>query len=320
LPGKNVIYYGAPGTGKTYNLLELVKNKVKAQLQDETDKEEKYYKVVQFHPSYGYEDFIDGIKPSKIDSNGNLNFQLVNGEFKKMCIDAAEELKNADNPKNFYFIADEINRAELSRAFGELLLCLEEDKRLKYNKEEKKWSGVKVKTQNSPLWGSEHAVIEIENDKFFGVPENLYFLGTMNDIDRSIDSFDLALRRRFVWVHKGCDYDVIYDDLVKKGASDEAINEYVSDAKSATGRCNRLNKYISETLNLGSSYELGHSYFMNIKVHGENISQNAYENLFDLELAPLLTEYLRSEITDAKRLEDELKKMRNIFTQGEEIK
>ena len=109
---KNIIYYGAPGTGKTYSVLETIKML--------TDEEKQYYKMVQFHPSYSYEDFIEGIKPSGIDDNGNLRFGLVNGEFKKFCIKA-----NQDREHNYYFIIDEINRAELSRVFGEILFCLE---------------------------------------------------------------------------------------------------------------------------------------------------------------------------------------------------
>ncbi len=309
LPAKNVIYYGAPGTGKTYEILELVKRK--AQAQDGTCPT-KYYKVVQFHPSYNYEDFIDGIKPVKATTNG-IQLELVNGIFKEMCIEAYKELEKAKNnntsPKQFYFIADEINRAELSRVFGELLLCLEEDKRLRF--EDSKLKGELIKTQNSPLWEDEHAVVKIEDELYFGIPQNIYFLGTMNDIDRSIDSFDLALRRRFKWVHKGCNYDVVTEHLLAKDIQEDALVEYLDEKK---GRCVLLNQYINETLNLGSSYELGHTYFMKIKVHGSKISKSAYENLFDFEIGPLVTEYLRAEYPSGKELETKLKEMRDIFT------
>lgn len=320
LPAKNVIYYGAPGTGKTYNILELVKAKVNAQcLKGEC--QEEYYEVVQFHPSYSYEDFIDGIKPVKSgDDNSIINLKLLDGVFKKMCQRAYEELKsNPINPKKFYFIADEINRAELSRVFGELLLCIEEDKRLKFK--DGKLEGVKIKTQNSSSWEECNAVVTIDDNSckkesklYFGVPENIYFLATMNDIDKSIDSFDLALRRRFKWVHKSCDYDVIYNKLLEQGVNDDDIVLYVSDDKEHMGRCNLLNQYISKTLNLGSSYELGHSYFMNIKTHGNTIPENAYENLFDQEIAPLVSEYLRAEISSPKELKDKLACMKKIFT------
>lgn len=312
LPAKNVIYYGAPGTGKTYELLEMVKRKAKAQ---DTDNPSKYYKVVQFHPSYNYEDFIDGIKPTKTTGNSSLQLELVNGIFKEMCIEAFKELQdNKDDPKQFYFVADEINRAELSRVFGELLLCLEEDKRLRYEGDTLK--GELIKTQNSSLWEDKHAVAKIDNELYFGIPENIYFLGTMNDIDRSIDSFDLALRRRFKWIHKGCNYDVVTEYLLAQGINDDTLSEYLDEKK---GRCVLLNKYINETLNLGKSYELGHTYFMRIKVHGQKISKSAYERLFDFEIAPLVTEYLRAEYPSGNELEKKVKEMRGLFVDGNKI-
>jgi hypothetical protein len=323
LPAKNVIYYGAPGTGKTYEITNLVRRKTK--------NDRKYYKVVQFHPSFSYEDFIDGIKPISTSNNG-VQLELVNGIFKEMCRSAYEELERFNNlsdevkkkekePKKFYFIADEINRAELSRVFGELLLCLEDDKRLRFEKndnDEIKLKGELVKTQNSNLWEKEHAVALENGEYYFGVPENIYFLGTMNDIDRSIDSFDLALRRRFKWVRKDCNYDVISDYLIENDA-DEYINEYIGDGKekgAAKGRCILLNEYISNTLNLGKSYELGHTYFMKIKIRNGKISKLAYENLFDQEIGPLVTEYLRAEYPDGKELEKKLKEMKNLFITG----
>lgn len=325
LPAKNVIYYGAPGTGKTYELLKMIK--AKAKKQDESCPE-KYYKVVQFHPSYNYEDFIDGVKP--VNKSGQIQLELQNGVFKKMCRDAYEELerfnaltgdekKKEQEPKKFYFIADEINRAELSRVFGELLVCLEVDKRLGYK--DGKLEGLWVQTQNSSLWeAGKHEVVKIENQQnsqnctdglYFGVPENIYFLGTMNDIDKSIDSFDLALRRRFKWVHKGCNYNVITDDMLTKRVDDEVVSSYANN-------CKLLNKYINEKLGLGKSYELGHSYFMKLNIHQNGkIPQNAYINLFDLEIAPLVTEYLRAEF-DTKGIETHIKKMKAIFIYGDE--
>lgn len=324
LPAKNVIYYGAPGTGKTYEITNLVRRK--------TNNDRKYYKVVQFHPSFSYEDFIDGIKPISTSNNG-VQLKLINGIFKEMCIEAYKELERFNNlsdeeknnekePKKFYFIADEINRAELSRVFGELLLCLEDDKRIRFEKDDAgnyELKGELVKTQNSNLWQNGHEVIiEKNGERYFAVPENIYFLGTMNDIDRSIDSFDLALRRRFKWVRKDCKYDVIANYLIENDA-DEYINEYIGDGKekgTTKGRCILLNEYISNTLNLGKSYELGHTYFMKIKIKNGKIIKSAYENLFDQEIGPLLTEYLRAEYPDGKELEKKLKEMKNLFTTG----
>jgi hypothetical protein len=332
LPAKNIIFYGAPGTGKTYEVTNLVQRK--------TDSDSDYT-IQQFHPSFNYEDFIDGVKPCNI-KNTSMSFRLVNGEFKKLCIKAFKELIRFKNlnapdkkkermPKQFYFIADEINRAELSRVFGELLLCLEEDKRLRFD-ENGNLLGIKIKTQNSMLWEKEHAVVIMKDNKvineisknepediggdyefYFGIPENIFFLGTMNDIDKSIDSFDLALRRRFKWIYKGCNYDVIADELLEKGADDDTIDDYLNEK---TGRCIKLNRYISETLNLGCNFELGHSYYMKIRLHGRKIPSIAYEQLFDYEIGPLVTEYLRAEYPSGKELDGQLKKMRNIFSKG----
>ena len=295
LESKNMILHGAPGTGKTYSVENTIKNRLEF-LQEQNSK--KQFKLVQFHPSYSYEDFIDGIKPDGISENGNMKFKLVNGEFKNMCIEEAKELKeNPSNPKSFYFIADEVNRAELSRVFGELLLCLEEDKRLRYVSG--KWQGTKVKTQNANLWQDEHAVIIEDGERYFGVPENLYFIGTMNDIDRSVESFDMALRRRFFWKHYRCDYDVIREHFrIAKGNYPDKLDEYIY-------ICKKLNEKITseKDLNLGDSYELGHSYFMKINT----INNTQIKKIWESHIAPLLKEYLRAELSQNdidKKLEE----------------
>jgi len=302
LESKNMILHGAPGTGKTY----AVENTIKRRLElEEGEKYEKYYHLVQFHPSYGYEEFIDGIKPDGL-KDGQMQFKLVNGDFKQMCIDAAEELKKAEDegrePKTFYFIADEINRAELSRVFGEVLLCLEEDKRIRYNKKTGRWEGTMVKTLNSALWEDKDAVCIQDGERYFGVPENLYFIGTMNDIDRSVDSFDMALRRRFLWKHYTCDYQVIaeYD----KYKNEDKLEEYID-------ACKALNEYITgpKGFNLGEHYQLGHSYFLKLK----NINKTQIQKLWDESLKPLLTEYLRAEVPSSE-IERMLKKARSAFS------
>jgi len=302
---KNLILHGAPGTGKTYITEETIKTRKEVLGNIE-------YELVQFHPSYGYEDFIEGIKPTGLE-NGQMRFELKNGIFKQMCIDAFKNLIESQNDntklKTFYFIADEINRAELSRVFGELLLCLEDDKRLRivkekiYNKEVLKVEGTKIKTQNASLWEKKHAVVilDIENklvdldenndyledgNKYFGVPENIYFIGTMNDIDRSVDSFDMALRRRFVWKKYRCDYEAIEN----KYREEKDIESYIT-------ACKRLNNHIideKEGFNLSDSYELGQAYFMKPK----NLTKKELDRVWLEHISPILKEYLRAEYSE----------------------
>lgn len=316
---KNIILHGAPGTGKTYMTEETLKAR---RLIEENSK----YELVQFHPSYGYEDFIEGIKPTEIIvKSGQMKFELKNGLFKQMCIDAFKELQktNQENlnakentpikkPKKFYFIADEINRAELSRVFGELLLCLEDGKRLRI--EDNKVIGTKVKLQNSNIWkADEHVVVSADEDGnildnsnsnrnqwYFGVPENIYFIGTMNDIDRSVDSFDMALRRRFVWKHYQCDYDVIYT----KYRENKDIDDYIK-------ICKELNKYITSNkgFNLGSSYELGHSYFM----RPDTLRNPNLDKVWNENIAPLLKEYIRAIESDENEIQKKINEAKKIF-------
>lgn len=288
---KNIILYGAPGTGKTYQTKQTIEAR-------KLIEENHEYKIVQFHPSYSYEDFMDGVKPTGVE-NGAMKFELRNGVFKQMCIDAFKDLeKNKEKAKKYYFVADEINRAELSRVFGELLLCLEEDKRLRY--EGKNLQGMLVKTANSSLWDNEkHAVyIDEVGEGYFGVPENLYFIGTMNDIDKSIDSFDMALRRRFVWKRYSCNYDVIAEHFDK--SSEDKLETYVE-------FCKDINEYITSDKGLGldDSYELGHSYFLKPK----NLSKKEISKLWEGHISPLLKEYLRTQYS-GKDIETRLKEMK----------
>ena len=286
---KNIILYGAPGTGKTYQTKQTIEAR-------KLIEENHEYKIVQFHPSYSYEDFMDGVKPTGIE-NGVMKFELKNGVFKQMCIDAFKDLeKNKEKAKKYYFVADEINRAELSRVFGELLLCLEEDKRLRVDKDDK-LQGMLVKTANSSLWDNEkHAVCVKDNEGYFGVPENLYFIGTMNDIDKSIDSFDMALRRRFVWKRYRCDYDVI----AKRYSGEDKVETYIK-------LCKDINDNITndEGLGLDDSYELGHSYFLKPK----KLTKSEINKLWNEHISPLLKEYLRTQYS-GKDIETRLNKIK----------
>jgi len=189
---KQVILYGPPGTGKTYHAektsyelsaRQLYKksfhqlNELEKETLTGTVQERGTVRMCTFHPSYGYEDFLEGIKPKIV--NQSTLFELKDGIFKSICEDA----KN--NPhKHYYLIIDEINRGDISRIFGELITSIENNKRGK------------------------EIVLPLSN-QLFTVPENVYIIGTMNTADRSIALLDVALRRRFGFIELLPEYDLL---------------------------------------------------------------------------------------------------------------
>jgi 5-methylcytosine-specific restriction enzyme B len=283
----NVIMYGPPGTGKTYSVV----NSLDFVSQGDSSR----YEVLQFHPSFTYEDFIEGIKPKGVSKDGNIRFELVNGIFKNFCIKA----KNTPD-KPFYFVVDEINRANLSSVFGETLSLLEKDYR-----HDGKNSKNLIRTQYSTLIedlikeDKKYEALAYTIDKGevkFGVPKNVFFIGMMNDVDKSIDAFDLALRRRFKWIRKDCDYEVIEEETRFKRKEDFSnISQYLK-------ACEKLNNYISSELGLGKSYEFGHSFFMKMSdiAKRKEITQHNLETLFNLYLRPTLKEYLRAVFAESE--------------------
>ncbi len=297
----NVIMYGPPGTGKTFSV-------VNKSLDFICQGDRSRYEVVQFHPSFTYEDFIEGIKPKGVTKDGNIRFELVNGVFKNFCI------KAKSNPdKSHYFVVDEINRANLSSVFGESLSLLE-----KHYRHNSKTNKVLIRTQYSTLIEDlikedekyKSLAYTIENGEVkFGVPANVFFIGMMNDVDKSIDAFDLALRRRFKWIRKDCDYDVIEEETRYRNKEDFTnIDNYVK-------ACQSLNNYISNSLGLGKSYEFGHSFFMKISdiAKRKEITSKNIETLFDLYLRPTLKEYLRAVFAESEldgKLSETLKRFK----------
>lgn len=191
---KNIIFHGAPGTGKTYLAQKIAAEIVSNGECDQYDgkkltaeqraAQKEQISFVQFHPSYDYADFVEGIRPVK-GPNG-IEFELRPGTFKSFVERAIKAYNEYNGPKEnapkYVFIIDEINRGEISKIFGELFFSIDPDYRGKGG----------VITQ--------YANLHTDSTEKFYVPENVYIIGTMNDIDRSVDSFDLAMRRRFRFI------------------------------------------------------------------------------------------------------------------------
>ena len=241
------------------------------------------YGFIQFHQSYDYTDFVEGLRPIK-DSNGNIGFERKDGIFKKFC---KEALKNRSS--KFVFIIDEINRGEISKIFGELFFAIDPG----YRGE----SG-KVQTQYNNLINNDESDEDDEFEDGFFVPENVYIIGTMNDIDRSVESMDFAMRRRFAW--KEVEAKDTQEDILK--SLDSNIKQKAIDGMNA------LNNAISEIESFNSSYHIGASYFLKLKnyYNGGNIEE-AFNSLWENHLRGLLYEYLRG-MPDAESKLEELKK------------
>lgn len=199
---KQIILTGAPGTGKSKMAKEIAQD-----LGAVITADKKNYIMVQFHPSYDYTDFVEGIRPVEEQDKEGIGFRKVNGVFKQFCqqvVKKNEEEKNEE--KKYFFIIDEINRADLSKVFGELMYCLESDKRGNENMIATQYQNMKT-YENKEITDKEGEIKNYKialsvDDKFeagFYIPKNVYIIGTMNDIDRSVESMDFALRRRFMW-------------------------------------------------------------------------------------------------------------------------
>ena len=199
----NFILYGAPGTGKTYATAEYAMAIIERRKVDLTQKSpseratlmKKYKEAIQqgritfttFHQSYGYEDFIQGLRPDT--QNGGFNFVPVDGVFKRI---ADEAIQHGD--KDYVIIIDEINRANISKVFGELITLIEEDKR----------------------WGEINALsVTLPSGQIFAVPNNLFIVGTMNSADKSISLIDAALRRRFAFMEVVPNASIVENAVLK---------------------------------------------------------------------------------------------------------
>jgi 5-methylcytosine-specific restriction protein B len=241
---KNIILQGPPGTGKTF-----VAKKLAYALMGEKD--DSRIEMVQFHQSVSYEDFIQGYRPTESGS-----FKLKNGNFYKLC---ARALKNTDKP--YFFVIDEINRGNLSKIFGELLMLIESDKR-------------------SPEYAINLMYSDSEESRFY-VPPNVHIIGTMNTADRSLAVVDYALRRRFAFFDLIPEFSDKFKGFLKGVNVENALIDKISN------RMNRLNAEIAEDLGVG--FRIGHSFFT---PNSETIPNNDwFTDVVEFEIKPLLDEY-----------------------------
>ncbi|MDM8541274.1 AAA family ATPase [Desulfococcaceae bacterium HSG9] len=346
-----LIFTGAPGTGKTYKAKQIAKKMINENSHNADEKIQMGF--VQFHPSYDYTDFIEGFRPTKV-TDGNISFELKNGVFKEFCrkagvierimfniafnstkdggIDWSKYNKddidskldefckgfssnavadtndvktfwqkwikeNEDIPKDdeiksnlpkFVFIIDEINRAELSKVFGELMYSLEPEYR-----------GVegKIKTQysNMATENTENTWFVAQKDDWFFIPSNVYIIGTMNDIDRSVEVFDFALRRRFSWHEIEVDEKnlrTVLQGMLKDTSWKNSIDGIIKKAEA-------LNKVIEDSQwGLHKGFKIGPAYFGKIKLYNDTNENNALKTLWNNHLKPLIEEYVRGRSSD----------------------
>lgn len=242
----NVILQGAPGVGKTFAAKRLAYSIM-------GQKDTSRVAMVQFHQSYSYEDFIQGYRPSKD------GFELENGTFYKFCKEAEE-----DNERPYFFIIDEINRGNLSKILGELMMLIEKDKR-----------GEKIKLLYSNEW--------------FTVPQNVRIIGMMNTADRSLALMDYALRRRFAFF----DFAPAF--------SSEGFKNYLAEKNSPKlekliAAVESLNSTISTDESLGDGFRIGHSYFCT----DDEVTDEWLKSVVEYEVIPLIKEYWFDEPTKVR--------------------
>ena len=244
---KNIILQGPPGTGKTYIAKRLAYALMEEEAKDRVE-------VVQFHQSYSYEDFIQGFRPKE-----GGGFERRDGVFFRFC-----EKAGRDPGRDYFFLIDEINRGNLSKIFGELMMLIEADKRGESNRVQLTYS---------------------KEGEHFSIPENVHIIGTMNTADRSLAMVDYALRRRFAFFHMPPQFNDKFEAYLQEEHSISA-----SMVKRIVSKLTALNNTIEGDNNLGDGFEIGHSYFCT-KVPKGSDEETWYAHIVDHEIGPQLLEY-----------------------------
>lgn len=250
----NVILKGAPGVGKTYAAKRLAYSMM-------GEKDDSRVELIQFHQNYSYEDFILGYRPE------GGEFKLTEGVFYRFCRTAA-----GHPDKKYFFIIDEINRGNLSKILGELMVLIEKDYR-----------GVRMKPAYS--------------DIPFSVPENLYIIGMMNTADRSLALIDYALRRRFSFFEMAPAFDSNVFKTYQADLKSDTFNKLIEAVKN-------LNTAIEEDSSLGAGFRIGHSYFCGLTK--ETCTRERLCSIVEYDIIPMLEEYW---FDDAKKLKEESDKL-----------
>ncbi|MCH2451192.1 MAG: AAA family ATPase [Gracilimonas sp.] len=308
---KAIILYGPPGTSKTYAAQKIAKNLcLKHDLESmdkdfenilkknsKNDKNEEQIARLQLHKNYTYQDFIGGIV-------------LKDGETKAVEGNLYEDIRKAEKLGDapYILILDEINRVDLSSMFGEVFSALEDRN---------------TEIRVSIPFG------EGDNDsKMLSIPQNLYVIGTMNEIDFSLERLDFALRRRFVWYRYGFDADRLFDIIYEKLSDDLRSNGYIqTEVETFVERAKKLNEKISGMPELGKTYEIGHTFFAEIvdimdQYYGENgigSKQNILYRkegpaaiLWDISIKPIIEAFLGNH--DPKQLKNQIEELEGIFS------